>query len=70
MTHETTIISLGGSIIAPNQVDTAFLKAFRELVVGWLDEKVGRRVVLITGGGAPARVYQEAYRSVTGQADT
>ena len=57
-------------MISPQQVDTAFLKAFHELVVGWLDEKAGRRAVLITGGGAPARNYQEAYRAVTGQADT
>ena len=57
-------------MIAPNQVDSAFLKAFHELVLHWLDEKPGRRVVLITGGGAPARLYQEAYRGITGGSDT
>jgi len=33
-------------------------------VTAWLDEASGRRVVLITGGGAPARVFQKAYRDV------
>ncbi len=70
MSNETTIISLGGSMIAPHNVDTGFLKAFERLIRDWLDEKAGRRVVLITGGGAPARQYQEAYRAVTGRLDT
>jgi uridylate kinase len=65
LTHETTIISLGGSMIAPTTVDTAFVKAFRSLVTLWLDESPRRRVVLITGGGGPARQWQEAYRAST-----
>ena len=64
MSNQTTIISLGGSMIAPSSVDTEFLKAFRTLILQWLDRKTGRRVILITGGGAPARIYQEAYRDV------
>ncbi|OHD10952.1 MAG: UMP kinase, partial [Spirochaetes bacterium GWB1_48_6] len=62
MNQETTIISLGGSIIAPQGVDAPFIKAFHTLITKWLDAKHGRRVILITGGGAPARIYQEAYR--------
>ena len=72
MNLETTIISLGGSIIAPQGVDAVFIKAFRTLIIKWLDSLPGRRVILITGGGAPARVYQEAYReaSPSPKADT
>lgn len=70
MNHETTIISLGGSIIAPQGVDAPFLKSFRALILGWLDAVPGRRVILITGGGAPARIYQEAYREATPEADS
>lgn len=62
MSSETTIVSLGGSIIAPQGVDAPFIKAFRALILQWLDAVPGRRVILITGGGAPARIYQEAYR--------
>ncbi len=52
-------------MIAPTTVDTAFVKAFRSLVTLWLDESPRRRVVLITGGGGPARQWQEAYRAST-----
>jgi uridylate kinase len=51
-------------MIAPDSVDVAFLQEFRRRLTLWLDEAAGRRVVLITGGGAPARVYQQAYRAV------
>ncbi|NNM67063.1 MAG: UMP kinase, partial [Spirochaetales bacterium] len=63
----TTIVSLGGSLVAPSGVAVDFLAAFHSLVVNWLDEVPGRRLVLIVGGGAPARVYQEAYRSLCPQ---
>lgn len=60
----TTIISLGGSMIAPDGVDTGFLTGFRDLILDWLKGQSGRRVILITGGGAPARNYQLAYRTI------
>lgn len=56
-----TIISLGGSLLVPKTgIDISFLKKFRKLI---LDE-VGRgaHFVLIVGGGATARAYQEALR--------
>jgi len=62
--EQTTIISLGGSMIAPNGVDVPFLTEFHRRITAWLTEDTGRRVVLITGGGAPARVYQQAYRAI------
>ena len=34
----TTVLSLGGSIIAPDKVDTDFLSAFRAAVAAYLDE--------------------------------
>lgn len=64
MSDQTTIISLGGSIIAPEGVDVPFLKEFHHRITVWLQEDKGRRVVLITGGGGPARTYQQAYRAV------
>lgn len=53
-------------MIAPDGVDVAFLQEFHRRIDLWLNEAEGRRVVLITGGGAPARVYQQAYRAVVG----
>lgn len=57
-----TIISLGGSIIAPDNVDTEFLKKFRSMIDGFVEK--GERFIFICGGGAPARKYQTAYRSI------
>ena len=51
-------------MIAPEGVDVPFLKEFHRRITLWLQEDPHRRVVLITGGGAPARIYQQAYRTV------
>jgi len=51
-------------MIAPQGVDVPFLTEFHRRISLWLQEDAGRRVVLITGGGAPARDYQKAYRAV------
>lgn len=54
------IISLGGSLIVPDAIDTAFLRDFAALVRRLLDE--GERLVIITGGGKTCRQYQAAAR--------
>jgi uridylate kinase len=58
------VISLGGSIIAPDKVDVAFLRSFRKAVLEHLEGDPERRVILVCGGGGPAREYQGAYRAV------
>lgn len=60
--NHVTILSLGGSIIAPDAVDHAFIKAFKAEIDRYLAADPTRRVIIVTGGGAPARVYQQAYR--------
>lgn len=57
-------------MIAPDAVDVPFLKDFHHRITTWLGEDSARRVVLITGGGAPARVYQQAYRAVATRPST
>ena len=59
-----TIISLGGSIIAPDKVDYAFLRSFREAIIAYLERNEDAKLVFVAGGGAPARVYQEALRNI------
>ena len=59
----TTVISLGGSIVAPDGADAAFLKSFAGLVE---DLDAARKLVLVVGGGGPARAWQKAYREVAG----
>lgn len=65
-----SVLSLGGSIIAPNKPDTEFLKAFREAVCAYLEEDKERKLILVCGGGAPARDYQGALREVKPDSDS
>lgn len=60
------VISLGGSIIVPNEVDTDYLRRLRDVSVRFVTETDGR-LIFVTGGGAPARQYQKAYRDVAGE---
>ncbi|MDR1787421.1 MAG: UMP kinase [Treponema sp.] len=61
-----TVISLGGSIVAPDRVDEGFLGDFRALIDEALRADAGRRFIFVTGGGGPARAWQGAYRAVCG----
>ncbi len=59
-----TVISLGGSIVAPDSVDEVFLKEFLALITEMLEQNEKRRFIFVVGGGGPARNYQKAYRSI------
>ncbi|MDR1251075.1 MAG: UMP kinase [Treponema sp.] len=61
-----TVISLGGSIVAPDGVDVQFLKGFVDLIRGFIEAEEKRRFIFVTGGGGPARTWQKAYREVSG----
>ncbi len=54
---ETFIISLGGSLIAPEGIDIDFLKRFKELI---LRNAKNKKFILMVGGGKTARNYQAA----------
>lgn len=62
---DTKVLSLGGSLVAPNEVAVEFLTAFKQLVHSYLDGNRARRLILVIGGGAPARKYQQAYRGIS-----
>ena len=64
----TTVLSLGGSIVAPEGPDPAFLKSFMILVREHLAASPERRLILVVGGGGPARAWQRAYREAGGPA--
>jgi uridylate kinase len=59
-----TVISLGGSIVAPDGVDEGFLKDFCSLIGDLLSRDDKRRFILVVGGGGPARIWQKAYRNL------
>ncbi len=52
------IISLGGSLIFPEEIDTGFVKSFIDFIKEEVRE--GKRYIIITGGGKIARKYQKA----------
>lgn len=59
------IISLGGSIVVPDDIDTHFLGDFLALLKDHLAAAREDRLVLIVGGGGPARRYQAAYQTIS-----
>ena len=61
---ETIVMSVGGSLIVPDQIDTTFLKNLKSLVSAETTQS-GRRFIIIAGGGKTARRYQDAAGEVT-----
>ncbi len=64
------VLSVGGSIVAPDKVDTVFLTNFKQAIIEYLNEDLERKLVFVVGGGGPARSYQKAYREIVEQPDT
>lgn len=60
---ERIIISLGGSLLVPEAIDTAFVKVFKQCLLKEI--KTGKRFILVTGGGKVARRYIEAAGEVS-----
>jgi len=60
---KTIVISLGGSIIIPNKIQTEFLKDFRRFILKFL--KRNFCFVIVTGGGNICREYQNAASQIT-----
>jgi len=60
---ETIVISLGGSLIVPDSIDTKFLKSLKQLISNFT--KKGNKVILVCGGGSTARKYQSAAKKVS-----
>lgn len=61
--NKIIVISLGGSLIVPEEIDWKFLKKFRKLVISEI--RKGKRFVIVTGGGYAARHYQRAAGKIT-----
>lgn len=55
---QTFIISLGGSIFFPNEINIEFIKSFYNLIKDRVEK--GDKFIIITGGGRLARLYQGA----------
>lgn len=65
--REYVVVSVGGSLIVPDEIDTTFLTNFRELILKKTSD--GLSFFIITGGGKTARRYQDAAKEVHGELD-
>lgn len=61
--RERIVVSVGGSLIVPDAIDTDFLTRFKALVLEKTEK--GFMFSIIAGGGKTARKYQEAANKVT-----
>lgn len=57
-TNHYHVIALGGSIIASDGINVLFLKKLRKFILSHI--KTGRKFIIVAGGGAIARHYQDA----------
>lgn len=67
MKRNIYVISLGGSLIVPNEIDWEFVKKFKDLIEKQIEK--GKRFVIVTGGGRIARKYIEACSMIEGVDD-
>ena len=63
MKEEIIVISLGGSLIIPDEIDVDFLKDFKRIISSQIEK--GKKFVIITGGGKICRKYQEAAKEIS-----
>jgi len=64
MNKKTIIISLGGSLIVPEEIDWQFVSRFKKVIEDNIAK--GYRFIIITGGGKTARKYIEASSKIEG----
>ncbi len=60
---ETIVMSVGGSLIVPDAIDTNFLINLKTFIES--ETANGRRFIIIAGGGKTARRYQDAAAGVS-----
>jgi uridylate kinase len=57
------VISLGGSLIVPENLDVDFLKSFKKFVLKRIEK--GDKFILISGGGKTCRNYQNSAAEIS-----
>ena len=63
-----TVISLGVSLIVQGEINTDFISQFKEVIVKQIN--LGKRFIIVCGGGRVARDYQNAYKIIVPVADS
>src|SRR3989344_2249194 len=54
------VISLGGSLIVPNEINSEYLNRFKEVIIKYSKRE---KFVIVCGGGRTARIYINALRN-------
>lgn len=62
MKESLFIISLGGSLLVPDEIDINFLKQFKFFIKNHIKKE--RKFIIIVGGGKTARKYQHAAKKL------
>lgn len=62
-TKKTIVMSLGGSLIVPDEIDVEFIKNFTSFIREYTEK--GFKFVIITGGGRVCRKYNDALEQIT-----
>jgi uridylate kinase len=62
MSNNLFVISLGGSLVVPDEIDLKFLKKFKNLIEKFI--KRNKKFIIIVGGGKTARNYQKAAKKI------
>ena len=61
-TNETILISVGGSIIIPEEIDVQTVREFKRIILSEVAK--GKKFVLMVGGGKTCRKYQAAAKAI------
>jgi len=62
--RELHIFDMGGSIVAPNKPDVAYLRNFLDFLTSWLEDDSSRGAIFVVGGGGAAREWQRALKTL------
>lgn len=57
------VLSLGGSLIVPNELDVEFLKKFKEAIIDFIRQ--GNKAIIVCGGGKTCRNYINAAKNIS-----